>query len=216
MPLKGFKHSAETRAKMSSAHIGQRHSPATIAKLSATQRGKKHSLEARAKISLASKSRKHKGYPRSPETRARMSVAAKGRKRVDTSGLYGTNYDRYLKYKLTPRVYDEMLVKQDNRCLVCGHEFTDTNPPCVDHDHACCPGSKTCGQCIGGLLHDKCNKGVGLLGDDPETCLMAAVYLKTRRKRFAGDMAAMPSLANFYQAFLNIPSNGQPPTSAIQ
>jgi hypothetical protein len=198
--------------------LGFKHSPETRAKLSAAQKGKTHSPEARAKISAASKGRRHKGYPRSPETRARMSAAAKARKRASVRSLYGAkHYDRYRKYKLNPEAFDKMLAEQCNRCLVCGHEFTDANPPVIDHDHNCCPGTKTCGQCIGGLLHSNCNSALGKLHDDPEICLMAAIYLRTRRKRLAGDLESTPSLAAFYQAFLHIPSIAEPPlTAAIQ
>jgi hypothetical protein len=206
---KGKKHSSESRAKISAANAGRKPSPEARANMSAAQTGRKHSPETRAKMSAAKKGTKH-----SPETRAKMSAASANR----VHGLSSTkHYTKYRNYGLTPKDFDAMLTEQDNRCAVCGREFTDTDPPVVDHDHRCCPGPKTCGQCIGGLLHGGCNSGLGNLRDDPETCLMAAIYLRTRRKRFAGDMAATPSLATFYQAFLNIPGcNGQPLTSAIQ
>jgi hypothetical protein len=188
-PRIGFKHSPETRARISASHIGRKHSPESRAKISAANKGRQNpplSLEQRAKLR-----REH--------------------------GLWGTkHYKRYRRYGLTPEAFEYMLTEQGNRCLVCGHEFTDTNPPVVDHDKHCCPfkGMKTCGQCIGGLLHSGCNAALGLLGDDPETCLMAAVYLKTRRKRFAGNLRSTPSIAKFYDAFLHIPA--EPLTTAIQ
>jgi len=43
----------------------------------------------------------------------------------------------------------------------------------VDHDHACCEGVGSCGKCIRGLAHMRCNQGFGqvesmldLLGDE--------------------------------------------------
>jgi hypothetical protein len=31
----------------------------------------------------------------------------------------------------------------------------------IDHDHACCPGKRSCGRCLRGLLHRTCNVAVG-------------------------------------------------------
>jgi hypothetical protein len=67
-------------------------------------------------------------------------------------------------YGLTLEQYDEMLASQDGKCFLCG--TTDTSPKnnfAVDHDHACCPGSKTCGKCIRGLLCFNCNFVVGYI-----------------------------------------------------
>lgn len=206
MPL-GFKHSPETRAKISAANKGRKNpppSPETRAKISAAGKGRKCSPETLARMSAA-----QKGHAVSWEARAKISATK------SVHGLsYTEHYLRYRQYGLTPEQFETILAEQDNRCAVCRHEFTDANPPVVDHDHNCCPGKKTCGQCIGGLLHGKCNIGVGLLGDDPETCLMAAIYLRTRRKRFAGNLQATPSIAKFYDAFLNIPSHSAEPITA--
>jgi len=81
--------SAETRAKMSAANKGRKCSPETRDKLSAAHKGRKHSLETCARISAVQKGRKQsaetcakrnaalKGRKRSPEARARMSAAKK-------------------------------------------------------------------------------------------------------------------------------------------
>jgi hypothetical protein len=31
----------------------------------------------------------------------------------------------------------------------------------VDHDHRCCPGERSCGQCVRGLAHHACNRRLG-------------------------------------------------------
>ena len=51
----------------------------------------------------------------------------------------------------------------------------------VDHDHSCCPGNKSCGKCLGGLLCQKCNVALGYLGDDPKRVMAAARYLARSR-----------------------------------
>lgn len=81
------------------------------------------------------------------------------------------------KYGLTVQQYDEMLASQNGVCAIC------ERPPgkkrlCVDHDHLCCPGIKSCGKCVRGLLCDRCNRGIGLFGDSPQALKKAIRYLK--------------------------------------
>ena len=47
----------------------------------------------------------------------------------------------------------------------------------VDHDHDCCPGSRSCGLCVRGLLCGTCNSAAGMLGDDPDRARALGVYL---------------------------------------
>lgn len=57
-------------------------------------------------------------------------------------------------YKLTEADY-EILAKDG--CAICGSK----DNLCVDHDHNCCPGKYTCGNCVRGVLCHKHNKGEG-------------------------------------------------------
>jgi len=77
----------------------------------------------------------------------------------------------------------EWLERQENRCAVCVVEFDEDTSPCVDHDHACCPGDKSCGECVRGLLCGPCNKGLGNFRDNPDTLMAAVTYLGTRTYR---------------------------------
>lgn len=88
---------------------------------------------------------------------------------------YGINRERY----------EEMLTEQGGGCAICG----SSNPGgrvtrfSVDHDHSCCPGRRSCGSCVRGLLCTPCNQGIGVLGDDPERLEAAARYLRGRGQR---------------------------------
>ena len=72
------------------------------------------------------------------------------------------------KYGLTPETYRAKLEAQDFRCAICQEELdlASHNGVCVDHDHACCPGEKTCGRCVRDLLCGDCNQGLGRFKDN--------------------------------------------------
>jgi len=67
---------------------------------------------------------------------------------------------------------------QGGRCAICGSVNPDGRRLAVDHDHACCPGKRSCGGCVRGLLCDRCNRGMGFFGDDPALLESAAEYLR--------------------------------------
>jgi hypothetical protein len=70
-----------------------------------------------------------------------------------------------LKYRwgLTPEQFQHMLAEQQGECLnpSCSSPATD-----LDHDHSCCPGAKSCGQCIRGILCHRCNVRLGWIEKD--------------------------------------------------
>ena len=64
------------------------------------------------------------------------------------------------------------LVAQEGSC-VCGMVFDvygggNGSSYCIDHDHSCCPGEKSCGDCIRGLLCSACNLVLGHADDRPD------------------------------------------------
>ena len=83
------------------------------------------------------------------------------------------------KYKLTKFMYLEMLEKQNGVCAICKLP-PNRNWLAVDHDHACCPGIKTCGKCIRGLLCGSCNSFLGRVNDDSNSLI--AYLTKYARK----------------------------------
>lgn len=76
---------------------------------------------------------------------------------------YGISRERYL----------VMLDEQDGKCGVCRRPEWRTHPKTgrvymlsVDHDHGCCPGKKSCGKCVRGLLCARCNNVLGHAEDE--------------------------------------------------
>lgn len=66
------------------------------------------------------------------------------------------------RYGLTPDAYQQILDKQNGVCVLCAKPADPNRPPLhVDHDHKCCPGRTTCGQCVRGLLCATCNTALG-------------------------------------------------------
>lgn len=89
--------------------------------------------------------------------------------------------DRQLRinFNMTLEQYYEMLEAQGGCCAICGATEGGTGKKfAVDHDHACCPGTKTCGKCTRALLCERCNKSIGLFEDNPDLLRSAADYLE--------------------------------------
>lgn len=99
--------------------------------------------------------------------------------------------DRRLKrYGLTAGEYNARITEQNGKCAGCGllqqaHEWH------VDHDHACCPGERTCGKCVRGLLCRDCNLALGFARDDIARLLGLADYLAGFRGN--GDLPILQS-----------------------
>ena len=86
------------------------------------------------------------------------------------------------KYGLTVEKFDAMAEAQGHRCACCG-----TPEPGgrhgqwhIDHDHACCPGDRSCGRCVRGLLCGSCNLGLGHFNDDVQRLRDAITYLTSK------------------------------------
>jgi hypothetical protein len=87
---------------------------------------------------------------------------------------------------ITPAQFMTQAAAQDYGCAICGG-FATAGPGgswrelSVDHDHACCPSDrKTCGKCFRGLLCDKCNQMLGLVGDSVDVLRAAITYLMNK------------------------------------
>ena len=72
-------------------------------------------------------------------------------------------------YGITLEQYHKMLEDQNYKCKVCGLiESTYRKRLSIDHDHSCCPGAKSCGKCVRGLLCHHCNAALGNVKDSIE------------------------------------------------
>jgi hypothetical protein len=83
-------------------------------------------------------------------------------------------------YRLEPDDYLAKLQAQDNTCAVCRRDLGPS--PHVDHDHECCPGSRSCGKCIRDLLCGDCNVVLGIFQDNPARLRAAADYLERHQR----------------------------------
>lgn len=81
------------------------------------------------------------------------------------------------KYFPTPEAYAAFRAEHP-ACDLCGADIRLA----VDHDHSCCPGGETCGNCIRGLLCYGCNVGIGNLRDNPALLRKAAEYIEANSK----------------------------------
>jgi hypothetical protein len=103
---------------------------------------------------------------------------------------------RYLKetYGMSIEQYESMLADQRGACAICGCAETtartatgETVNLAVDHDHQCCPGKKSCGHCVRGLLCMRCNTAIGALGEDLDRIAAVLAYLrKAQQLRLVG------------------------------
>lgn len=80
-------------------------------------------------------------------------------------------------YNITPEFYADLLATQGGACAICQRATGKTKRLAVDHDHSCCDGPVSCGQCVRGLLCGTCNKILGHLRDDPQAGVRLFQYL---------------------------------------
>lgn len=80
---------------------------------------------------------------------------------------YRTKDRRFVRYGITPEMFQNMVNEQNNECLICRLDMVKPN---VDHNHET-------GK-VRGLLCDKCNRALGIFKDDLEILKSAVKYLE--------------------------------------
>jgi hypothetical protein len=84
---------------------------------------------------------------------------------------------KYL-YKLSSKDHEALLKKQNYKCPITGRPLDISSA--IDHDHDCCPGIKSCGKCIRGILDKRVNSALGMFSN-PRQLLKAHEYLTRPR-----------------------------------
>lgn len=88
-------------------------------------------------------------------------------------------------YNMTLEEYETMWNNQEGLCAICERPERATTKAgavrllAVDHDHRCCPGRNSCGQCIRALLCTDCNQSMGKAGDSPKRLRAMADYIES-------------------------------------
>jgi Recombination endonuclease VII len=80
------------------------------------------------------------------------------------------------KYGITEQVWDHLLARQHGRCAVCRTDTPGSRGESwhIDHDHVT-------GQ-VRGLLCQRCNLAIGMLGDNPDVIRAALRYVEGHRQ----------------------------------
>ena len=115
------------------------------------------------------------------EVRAKRNAQDRARRRAKPVPATETRRQRlWTWYRITPERFEEMLTSQGGRCAIqaCGAtEPGGKGQWHIDHDHACCAGEKSCGECVRGLLCSRCNPMLGMARDNVAILIAAADYL---------------------------------------
>lgn len=94
------------------------------------------------------------------------------------NGMCATHCSRASRYRLSVIQLQMLLLTQN--CTICKEELTEQSGA-IDHDHKCCPGSRSCGNCVLGIICIRCNAGIGYFVNRPETMSRAIDYLLRTR-----------------------------------
>ena len=76
-------------------------------------------------------------------------------------------------FGINPQLYEDILASQGGVCAICRGACNSGRAMALDHDHET--------GMIRGVLCHKCNRGIGLLRDDPNLLRAAANYLEASR-----------------------------------
>jgi len=92
--------------------------------------------------------------------------------------------ERLVTYRIPKEQYDTQMKLQGEKCAICCIPFSDlSSHPNIDHEHgipSCSHKPEVpCSTCFRSLLCSVCNKGLGLLGDDPDIVIERMQRLKS-------------------------------------
>jgi len=81
---------------------------------------------------------------------------------------------KFKRHGLSEEKFNSIFNKFDGMC----HSCKTRSGLNIDHDHNCCPGTYSCGNCVRGVLCMQCNTALGLLDDNKEKIKNLIKYLK--------------------------------------
>ena len=110
------------------------------------------------------------------ECRVASNTYRRNKRNIDNAVL-GYDPRRFKKHHITKEIYDKLLSRYNGKCWICKR----SDATHIDHDHSCCKGSFSCGQCIRGVLCSNCNTAIGLLQDSKQLLTNAIKYLDLER-----------------------------------
>lgn len=105
--------------------------------------------------------------------RCKACLKADRKARPEVYRKYKRNTHLRVQYNIGIDDFERLMVAAGGRCQICGASGSKSirkKHLCIDHDH-------TTGR-IRGILCDTCNRGIGLLGDNPDRIRAAASYLE--------------------------------------
>lgn len=107
----------------------------------------------------------------------------KGRASSACSVAHNTAAWQIMKHGLELEEFVAMVQALDGRCEACGEIPPRRNPHrptglVIDHDHDCCPGNRSCGKCVRGLLCIPCNALATKANNDRR--MAVAAYLQRK------------------------------------
>ena len=85
---------------------------------------------------------------------------------------------------------DVMLEQQGGVCAICGSDEPKGRGLVIDHDHSCCSGIRSCGECVRGILCTNCNLMLGQANDNIDTLTSAIAYLLSDKNLLMASLGA--------------------------
>ena len=131
----------------------------------------------------------HNGHKRKTE---KISNKEYKRKLRENPEIYAKMLSQNSKwrYGIDHAERDAMLAEQGGVCAVCGTDEPLGRGWIVDHDHSCCSGIKSCGNCVRGILCHKCNLMLGQANDNIDTLTSAIAYLLSDKNMLMASLGA--------------------------
>lgn len=117
-----------------------------------------------------------------PYDEANTSISKRGARFCRTCARANGQVQWLRNYGITLEKVTELQEAQENKCAICPRVFDSPRIMHIDHDHDCCDGNFSCGECVRGLLCENCNRGLGMFKDNIDLLWAAIEYLDSFKK----------------------------------